>query len=177
MSSLESPSVSLSKLESHRKSLRMFSQNHKSHPTQFNGPKWPNHTHAPLVLRTPSQFLAQERLWLSCTDTLWNANLRSSLSPSPGHHSPSQKNLFLLFLHSLFLSLCPQLIYPIGAQRCYVPLSFNSHKCPMKQMTKLKPRENQSLHKITQLVGMTLGLKPLFCLTCLLSCTSKQVPY
>lgn len=114
MSSLESPSVSLSKLESHRKSLRMFSQNHKSHPTQFNGPKWPNHTHAPLVLRTPSQFLAQERLWLSCTDTLWNANLRSSLSPSPGHHSPSQKNLFLLFLHSLFLSLCPQLIYPIG---------------------------------------------------------------
>ena len=41
-------------------------------------------------------------------------------------------------------------------------LSLNLHKYLKKQMTKLKPRETQSLDKVTQLVGVALGFKPPF---------------
>ena len=34
-----------------------------------------------------------EREKASCRDTLWNANPRASLPPSPGHHCPRQVNL------------------------------------------------------------------------------------
>ena len=48
-----------------------------------------------------------EREKASCKDTLWNANPRASLPPSPGHHCPCQVNL-----PSLPLSLCPRLMFP-----------------------------------------------------------------
>lgn len=107
----------------------MFSQNQKPHPTQHNSPPWSDsHTHAALVLRTPSQLPAQEGPWLSCTE-LCETQISEPACPRAQDIVLQSKETC-----SSFLSPCRRLMllpYFLLAEMVSHPKRRGGHKLPL----------------------------------------------
>lgn len=107
----------------------MFSQNQKPHPTQHNSPPWSDsHTHAALVLRTPSQLPAQEGPWLSCTE-LCEPQISEPACPRAQDIVLQSKETC-----SSFLSPCRRLMllpYFLLAEMVSHPKRRGGHKLPL----------------------------------------------